>query len=102
MDKNLHGSGVFSYKALTRNQARKLGIALALGFAAMASGCGGNGGDDTSADASDFAQAVEDEEVSAASPEQAAYAAASLATTADRAPLGVNVEGVADWSRLQP
>ncbi|MEJ5991833.1 hypothetical protein WG902_17645 [Ramlibacter sp. PS3R-8] len=32
----------------------------------------------------------------------AAIASASLLATADRAPLGVNLEGLSDWSRLQP
>jgi hypothetical protein len=102
MDEILRRTGVFSYNAVATHGARKLAIAVALGLAALASGCGGSGDGDAGADANDFAQAVDDEEPSAPSPEQAALADAALLATADRAPLGVNLEGVADWSRLQP
>ena len=102
MNENLHSPGVFSYKALATHATRKLAMAVALGLAAMAAGCGGNGGGDAGAAANDFARAADDEEASAPSPEQSAFADAALLATADRAPLGVNVEGVADWSRLQP
>jgi hypothetical protein len=46
--------------------------------------------------------AADEDPTLAANPELFASAGAALAATADRAPLGVNVEGLWDWARLQP
>lgn len=102
MDGTLHSGGTFSYTDVAGPPSRRWGIALAILFAAMAGGCGGGGGHDGGTDASESARIADDEEVQPPSPAQAAYAAAALSATADRAPLGVNLESVADWSRLQP
>lgn len=101
--------------------ARKTAIAAALGLGVLVAGCGGGEESAATNEPQAAAMAAEEEDVpfDEAMPEDEASAAAAAArqpadadeeapapaallATASRAPLGVNLEGLWDWSRLQP
>lgn len=101
---DLHHDGISSYTATGKHGLKKMAIAVAFGLGLMASGCGGGGGEGGGAggEADHSVLAADSDEGPAQQAELSASASAALLATADRAPLGVNLEGLADWSRLQP
>lgn len=102
MDHDLHDDGISSYKGIGRRSAKALASVVALGLALLAGGCGGGGESATEPSLMAAEAAVDGDQPTAQHADLSSSTAEALAATADRAPLGVNLEGVSDWSRLQP
>jgi len=115
--------------AISRGFGRTASLASAIGLALLVSGCGGGGGagavdatqarqdtsaqepiaihedagtDATVADASIVDGDATETDLLSNAPSEEPVQAVALSTTAPLAPLGVNLEPLADWSRLQP
>jgi hypothetical protein len=102
MDQDLHDDGVSSYKQPQRKSGKAVAAAMALGLAVLSAGCGGGAGGAAEPGAMAAEAAFDEDQPSAQRADLPSSTAAELASTADRAPLGVNLEGVSDWARLQP
>jgi hypothetical protein len=105
-----------SFAVFQRAWPQKAALAAALAMTLVASGCGGGGGDPQSDTASSpDAQALSKRKggstttttTTTTSPTTTTTTTTSPTTTtttstSDRTPMGVNVEGLWDWARLQP